>query len=97
MSPNFEASLQLLAEKYDHVIIDTPPLLAVTDPAIISKQAGVILLVLKSGTHTRRVIEQSLKRLSGVGSTVSGVVFNDMAPNEGAAYGYSITYAYGEK
>ena len=88
MHKRFGTLLQELAEHFDHVIIDSPPVLAVTDPALVSRLAGVVLLVVKSGVHPMREIEQSVKRLVRVGANLKGVVFNDMPMSVGSAYGY---------
>ena len=88
MHERFVSQLQVLSTQFDHVIIDSPPVLAVTDPALISRLAGVVLLVVKSGTHPMREIEQSVKQLMRVGANLKGVVFNDMPLSSGNVYGY---------
>jgi tyrosine-protein kinase Etk/Wzc len=70
------------------VIIDSPPVLAVTDAVILGRLAGVVLLVTKYGVHPMREIELSVKRLLRVGANLKGVVFNDMPMSTGAEYGY---------
>jgi tyrosine-protein kinase Etk/Wzc len=59
----FTNCLSVLMPRYDHIIIDSPPILAVTDAAIIGQMVGGTLMVLKSGEHPMREIEQSVKRL----------------------------------
>jgi tyrosine-protein kinase Etk/Wzc len=88
MHKRFGSLLQGLAKHFDHVIVDSPPVLAVTDPALISRLAGVVLLVVKSGVHPMREIEQSVKRLVRVGANLKGVVFNDMPLSAGTGYRY---------
>lgn len=78
---------------YDYVIIDSPPVLPVTDSAIIGRLAGAALLVVKSGSHTMREIELCAKRLEQGGANLRGVVFNDM-PISGSRYGYGDYYGY---
>ncbi|WP_111493568.1 MULTISPECIES: polysaccharide biosynthesis tyrosine autokinase [Marinobacter] len=67
-----------LAEHFDYVLIDAPPILAVTDAAIIGRLAGTSLMVVKDRTHPMRELEQSSKQLQQAGVTVNGVVFNDV-------------------
>ena len=87
MHDHFVDLMKDLAAAYDHVIIDSPPVLAVTDAAVLSHLAGVVLLVAKCGAHSLREIEQSVKQLTRVGANLRGVVFNDMPAYSGHAYG----------
>lgn len=89
----FADAIAKLSRLYDYVIIDSPPVLPVTDPAIIGRLAGAALLVVKSGSHTLREIDQCAKRLEQGGVNLRGVVFNDM-PLSGSRYGYGDYYGY---
>lgn len=95
----FVAAVEKLSLLYDYVIIDSPPVLVVTDPAIIGRLAGAAMLVVKAGVNTLREVEQSAKRLEMAGVNLRGVVFNDMPLSNnpygyGDYYGYAYTYAY---
>ena len=79
--------LASISKNYDHVIIDSPPILAVTDAAIIGRLASATLMVVKAGQHPMRELEQSVKRLSQAGVHLKGVVFNDL-PELSSRYGY---------
>ncbi|MDD5461892.1 MAG: polysaccharide biosynthesis tyrosine autokinase [Methylococcales bacterium] len=83
----FSTLLTNISKLYDHVIIDSPPLLAVTDAAIIGRMASVTLMVVKAGQHPMRELEQSAKRLIQAGVQLKGVVFNDV-PETSSIYGY---------
>jgi tyrosine-protein kinase Etk/Wzc len=76
-----------LSKNYDHVIIDSPPILAVTDAAIIGRIASATLMVVRAGQHPMRELEQSVKRLTQAGVNLKGVVFNDL-PELSSRYGY---------
>ncbi len=93
----FGECLDDMAAKFDHVIIDTPPVLAVTDAAIIGQLVGTTMMVLKSGAHTMREIELSIKRLQQNGVKVNGVLINDTSLHKrryGAEeYNYQYSYA----
>lgn len=89
----FGQLLDGLTKQYDLIIIDSPPILAVTDAAIISRLAGAALMVIKAGSHTKRELEQSIKRFSQSGAPIKGFVFNDM-PQASSRYGYG--YHYGK-
>ena len=86
--------LASISKNYDHVIIDSPPILAVTDAAIIGRMASATLMVVKSSQHPMRELEQSVKRLTQAGVNLKGIVFNDL-PKLSAPYGYGQnTYVY---
>ncbi len=89
----FTAMVKALSEQYDHVLIDTPPVLAVTDAAVIGRLAGCTLLVLKAGEHPLRAIEDSARRLRQAGVQLRGTLFNQVGLGTGK-YGYSYGYGY---
>ena len=81
--------------KYDRVIIDSPPVMAVTDAAIVGRHAGATLLVARFNQTQMREIELSLKRLGQAGVSVKGVLLNAVAAAAGGyGYGYKYGYAY---
>lgn len=93
---NFGIFLNALTEheQYDLIIIDSPPILAATDAAIIGQFASATFMVVKAGLHTKRELEQSIKRFSHSGTDIKGIVFNGM-PEISYRYGYSYSrYAY---
>ena len=94
----FNNCLKVLTPRYDHIIVDSPPILAVTDANIIGQMAGATLLVLKSGEHTMREIEQSVKRLRQAGVNLRGILFNDiqMTSRRYGAGKYNYQYSYKE-
>ena len=59
----FGKLLEILGRNYDHIIIDSPPVLAVTDACIIGRMASATLMVVKAGQHPLRELQQSVKRL----------------------------------
>ena len=92
----FTNCMSVLTPRYDHIIIDSPPVLAVTDANIIGQMAGGTLLVLKAGEHPMREIEQAAKRLKQAGVNVRGLLFNDVNV-QSQRYGagkYSYQYSY---
>ncbi len=94
---NFALALEQIAPFYDHILIDSPPVLAVSDASVIGRLAGASLLVLKDGQHPLREIEQSLKTLQHAGVNLRGAVFNKMGLlnsqfGYGRYYGYSYDY-----
>ena len=92
----FVNCINVLTPRFDHIIIDSPPILAVTDATIIGQMAGATLMVVKAGAHPMREIEESVKRLRQAGVNLRGVLFNDMDVSN-RRYGagkYSYQYAY---
>lgn len=87
---NFGKLLQLLSARYDFILIDTPPLLAVSDPLIIAAHAGAIFNVVRGGQTTASEVEEVVKRLNQAGHSVTGVVFNDVKHRP--TYGYGNAY-----
>ncbi|HBR1204596.1 TPA: polysaccharide biosynthesis tyrosine autokinase [Klebsiella pneumoniae] len=81
---------------YDMVILDTPPILAVTDAAIIGNYAGTTLLIARFETNTAKEIEVSVKRLEQSGVLVKGCILNGVVKKAGSYYGYGYNY-YGYK
>jgi len=88
----FALFLEDISKHYDHVIIDSPPILAVTDAAIIGRMASATLMVIRAGQHPMRELEQSTKRLLQAGVDIKGIVFNDVAESS-SRYGYG-KYVY---
>jgi capsular exopolysaccharide synthesis family protein len=87
--------LDTVAQAADIVIIDAPPLLPVTDAAILAREtAGAIVAVAASRT-ARSQLAQALENLENVGARVAGIALT-MVPTRGAdAYGYNYNYGYG--
>jgi tyrosine-protein kinase Etk/Wzc len=72
-----------LSRRFDVVIVDTPPVLSVTDFALIGRYAGVNLLVVRAREQTLREIRFTLRRLTQNGVTISGIILNDVRPAHG--------------
>lgn len=87
MNERFDTLLAELSSQFDLVLIDTPPVLAVTDAVLIGKRAGVSFMLLRSGRHPMREIEQAIKQVEKSGISLAGFVFNDIMPKR-AGYGY---------
>jgi tyrosine-protein kinase Etk/Wzc len=83
--------LEEAGARYGAVVVDTPPILSVTDCALVARHAGVNLLVVRSGAGTSGEIATAVKRLRQRGITVHGAVLNDVRPTLGR-YGRSGRY-----
>jgi capsular exopolysaccharide synthesis family protein len=78
-----------LEEAFDTVIIDAPPLLPVTDAAVLSQHVGGVVVVVGSHKLQQKELEKSLSALELVGATVLGVVLNQLPTKGPDAYAYS--------
>ena len=84
--------LDQLKSFYNHVVIDSPPILGATDAAIMGKHADATFLVVKEGRYTAQEMEVSFRRLQQVGVKPNGFIINDM--KEGSSYYPYYGYAY---
>jgi capsular exopolysaccharide synthesis family protein len=83
-SAKLKRMLRALEETYDHIIIDSPPLLRVTDPVILSTMVDGVVLVVHGGKSTREVVRRTRQELSLAGARIFGVVLNNVEPGHGA-------------
>jgi len=85
-----------LSGAYDLVLVDTPPILAVTDAALVASRASVAVCVLRAGRHPLREISAALRRFSHSGVRIDGFVLNGVALGRGlgarSAYHYQYSY-----
>ncbi|XKE43598.1 polysaccharide biosynthesis tyrosine autokinase [Cobetia sp. UIB-001] len=92
MSTRFQEFLAAVSERFDLVIIDSPPILAVTDAAVIGKHVGTTLLVTRFEINAPKEVEVSLKRLAASGIAVKGGILNAMERKAAGAYGENYGY-----
>jgi capsular exopolysaccharide synthesis family protein len=85
--------LRILADRYDHVLIDSPPLINVTDPVILSTMVDGVMLVVHGGKSTRDVVRRARMELSSVGAKIFGVVLNNVDLRRDG-YDYYYYYRY---
>lgn len=94
-STQFKELLEQLSQQYDHIILDTPPVLAVTDGIIISQYAGVNLVVARYAKTQIKELELTVNRFEQAGSKVNGIILNDInRASGGYSYGYNYAYSY---
>jgi capsular exopolysaccharide synthesis family protein len=87
----FEDLLTELTQKYDRVILDSPPIGAVADALILSRFVDAVLLVVKYGTTRRETFRRSIDQLDAIGAPLMGCVLNDIK-KDAAGYGYTYHY-----
>ncbi|MCE7455826.1 polysaccharide biosynthesis tyrosine autokinase [Klebsiella pneumoniae] len=100
MHPRFQDLVSWANENYDIVILDTPPILAVTDAAIIGNYAGTTLVVARFELNTAKEIAVSIKRFEQSGVHVKGCILNGIVKKASSYYGYGYShygYSYTDK
>ncbi len=78
ISEKMKDMLRELAERFDHILIDSPPLINVTDPVILSTMVDGVILVVHGGKSTRDIVRRARQELSTVGAKIFGVVLNNV-------------------
>src|SRR5699024_10465182 len=94
MTRKFTEFLKTVGEQFDLVIIDTPPALAVTDAAIVGKQAGTTLMITRFRANPLKEIERAVQQLESAGVVVKGSILNAIERSAAAYYGYGYGYGY---
>lgn len=92
MTRRFAEFLDQVGDDYDLVIIDTPPILAVTDAAIVGKLVGSTLMITRFGVSAPREIERAMQQLESAGVVVKGSILNAMERRAASYYGYGYGY-----
>jgi succinoglycan biosynthesis transport protein ExoP len=95
-STNMRDVLEQLRGQYDHIVVDTPPTLSVTDAVVLSPRADAIVLVIRSGQTTKQALRRSRDILTQVNAKVSGVLLNAVdlsSPDYYYYYEYQGKYA----
>jgi capsular exopolysaccharide synthesis family protein len=95
-SPKFQEVLAELKGMFDFVIVDTPPVLAVTDPSAVAPRVDGVLLVFRMTKTARPTAERAREQLGAVGARVLGVIVNAASARSAgyAGYGYAYQYDY---
>ncbi|MGO2160086.1 MAG: polysaccharide biosynthesis tyrosine autokinase [Vibrio toranzoniae] len=95
MHPRFAELMEWASKEYDLVIVDTPPVLAVTDPSIVGAFAGTTLMVARYAQNTVKEIDVARNRFEQSGIEVKGVIFNAIEKKASSSYGYGYyNYTY---
>jgi polysaccharide biosynthesis transport protein len=93
--PRLREVLEWLRERYDYVILDTPPLLAVTDPGVVAPQVDGVIMALRPSKKNRVEAKRAKEILTNLGVTIFGIVVNalDLTKSHDS-YGYYYGYGY---
>ncbi len=94
-SAKMKEMIEELSKLFDHVIIDSPPIISVTDPIILSTLVDGTIMVIHGGKTSRRLVQRSRNELSNVRSRIFGVVLNNVdVRKDGYDYYYYRYYNY---
>ncbi|MGE0396530.1 MAG: GumC family protein [Kofleriaceae bacterium] len=96
MSKRFNVVLEELATRFDRIILDSPPLGAVTDAVVLSKQTDGVALVVQASKTLRDEVKRSVRQIRHVDGKIVGVILNQLSSHD-RRYGYYNYYGYGEE
>ena len=94
-SERFANLLAWAETKYDQIVVDAPPVLAVSDPTIVGRLVDAVVLVVRPDKDRRRMVIRAVESLRTLGSTLLGVVVNHLTTIDAGGYGYGYGYGYG--
>ena len=93
-SNSFLDLLSVLSEQYDLIIVDAPPILAVTDAAIIGQKTDITIMLVRHLVTTKPQLQSALKGLELAGITPAGAIINQYDMNKSRYGQYSTSYGY---
>ena len=96
MSQSFKGFLALAQKEFDLILIDTPPIMAVTDAAIIGQHVAATLMVIRFDVNTLKEVELALNRFEKNNVPVKGAVLNGIKKHAVAYYGNDYGYYHYE-
>jgi capsular exopolysaccharide synthesis family protein len=94
-SSRFAELIEILREKYDIIVIDTPPVLAVSDPSVVAAIADGVVVTMRLRRNVRPLASRTFALLESVSANVLGVVVNGVS-TEAAYGGYGYSYSYND-
>jgi len=94
-SRRFEELLAVIREQFDFVIVDTPPVLAVTDPGAVAARVDGVIMTMRLTKRTRADATHAVGVLSSLGANIFGVVVNGIDGRSRGNYSYGNQYGYG--
>jgi succinoglycan biosynthesis transport protein ExoP len=94
-SPAFTTMLEEAKKKYTHIILDSPPILSVTDGVMLARMCEAVALVIRHGKTSKHVVRRARDLLVRAGAPITGIVLNAVDLNSPEYYGYYGYYNYG--
>ncbi len=96
-SPRMAQVLDRLRDRYDHIFIDSPPVVTVTDPCILGAMADQVLLVVRLHRTPQDVVDRAKRLLRAANCEIAGVILTHADQRGRYGYRYSYGYGYGKK
>jgi len=93
-SKKMDLLLNALKKQYDRVLIDSPPISAVTDAVILAQMADSLLLVVRAGETPRQIIQHALAQVRNVNANILGAILNAVSVGRDSYYYYQYYYYY---
>ena len=97
-SPQMGKLLGTLKERYDYILLDAPPVLAVTDAPLLAASVNMVIVVMEAGRVPVKAAQRVRDLLAGIGKPAAGLIFNNKTfSSELYGYGYGYGYGYSNK
>lgn len=96
-SKQVKGVLDGLKNNYDYILIDTPPIMPVTDAAVIGARVDGVILVVEYGAIAPSLLQEAKERLTSPSITLLGAVLSKVEVSNGNGYGYAYYHYYGSK
>jgi len=93
MGQQFDLLLEEMGQKYDLILVDSPPVLALADAEILSNRLQATMFVVESGRNSRKAVLNAANRIVRNGAKIAGVILTKYDPGE-LGYGYDSDYSY---
>ncbi len=87
-SERFAKMLEILEKHYDRIVIDSPPVLAVSDALVISKYAKAVVYVVAADSTHQKMVQNGVKRLQQHDAPIAGIILNKFNVEKSVKYGY---------
>lgn len=94
LTDRFAQLLEQIQPMYDHILLDSAPILPVGDTLAVARQAATVFLVVRSEVSTVAEIKDAIRKLESAGGHVKGIIFNGIKRRR-VGYGYAYRYYYG--
>ena len=91
-SPRLPEILARFRKEFDVVIIDTPPVMHMSDARVLGRLADGVIVVVRAGRTTRDTVQSTVQRFGEDGTRVIGTILNDWNPKKHQGYGYGYAY-----
>jgi len=99
-SRRMDEALDILKSKYDYILLDSPPVIAVTDTMVMARKSDMLTLVVRVGQADKNVIKRAKELLENINISLAGAVINGIHPQKYYStyeYNYYYYYYYGQK